>query len=78
MGWQESHEVQKGEMQSLAPEEEKFHAPRDFVRQPAEKQICREGVRDPGGKQADCDPTLNNCSKEGQEPPELHKKWCCQ
>lgn len=72
MGWQESHEVQQGEVQSLAPGEEKFHASMDSGRQPAEKQICRERVWDPGGKQADHDPALNNCSEQGQEPPEPH------
>lgn len=59
-------------MQSLEQGEAKFHAPIDSGRQPAEKQICREGVGDPGGKQADHDPTLNNCSKEGQDSSELH------
>lgn len=50
------------EVQSVEQGEAKFHALIDSGRQPAEKQICREGVGDPDGKQADHDPTLNKCS----------------
>lgn len=36
------------------------------------KQLCREGHRDPGGQQAEDEPAMFPCSKEGQWHPGLH------
>lgn len=65
MGCQKPHEVQQGQVQSLAPGEEQPLAPVQAGDQPAGKQLGRtrpEGP--PGGHQIEHKPAIFPCHKE--------------
>lgn len=38
------------------------------------KQLCRTGSGGPGGHQAECEPAMHPCSREGQQPSGLHQE----
>lgn len=50
IGWEKSHEVQQGEMQSPANREEQPQVPRHVREQTVGKKLFRKGQGDPGGR----------------------------
>lgn len=65
MVWQEPHEVQQGEIQSPAPEEEQPHAPGCDWGLPAGKQLGQKGLGGPGGQQIEHDPAVCEPFQQG-------------